>query len=153
MKVLCATLLAIAGLTGCARPGVESDTASDEAAIRELIAQTAAANNAADTLGWVSLFEEGAVYMPPGAPEVTTRAGLREMAAAGFGPYAAAIQITPTEIVILGDWAFARSQVTGTVTPRTGGDAVTVDVKQLVIYHRQRDGSWKIARLINNRNS
>jgi uncharacterized protein (TIGR02246 family) len=153
MNKLYPTLLSLAGLFGCTQPGVDSGTASDETAIRELISQTAAANNAADTLGWVALFEEGAVYMPPGAREVTSRAELKEMAAAGFGPYAADIQITPVEIVIWGNWAFARSQVIGTVTPRAGGEAIPVDLKQLAIYHRQPNGSWKIARLINNRNS
>lgn len=153
MSKLYSTLVALVGLIACTQAGTESGTASDEAAIRELIAQTAAANNAADTLGWVALFEEGAVYMPPGAPEVSTRTGLKEMAEAGFGSYAADVQITPAEIVISGDWAFARSHVTGTVTPRAGGEAVPVDMKQLVIYHRQPDGGWKIARMINNRNS
>ena len=129
------------------------DTAADEAAIRALIANTAAANNAADTLGWVSLFEDGAVYMPPGSPEIATREGLLEAAAAGFGPYAARIAITPREIVIMGDWAFARTYVGGSVSPRAGGDPIPVDSKQIAIYHRQPDGSWKIARLINNGNS
>lgn len=153
MNRLYAALLLLPGLIGCSQTAIESDTAADEVAIRELIAQTAAANNVADTAGWVALFEDRAVYMPPGAPAVTTREGLQEMAAAGFGPYAADIQITPVEIVVSGDWAFARSHVTGTVTPRAGGDAIPVDLKQLVIYHRQRDGTWKIARLIGNRNS
>lgn len=153
MNKLYLTLVSLAALIGCTQAGGESSTASDQAAIRELIAQTAAANNAADTLGWVELFEEGAVYLPPGAPEVSSRAGLKEMAAAGFGSYAADVQITPAEIVISGDWAFARSHVTGSVTPRAGGEAVPVDMKQLVIYHRQPEGGWKIARLINNRNS
>lgn len=146
-------LLSLVALIACMETSTEADSQADEAAIRELIEQTAAANNAADTLGWVALFEEGAVYMPPGAPEVTTRSGLQEMAAAGFGPYAADIRTTPDEIVILGDWAFARSHVTGTVTPRAGGAAISVDVKQVVIYHRQPDGTWKIARMINNQNS
>jgi uncharacterized protein (TIGR02246 family) len=153
MTRLFPTFVSLAVLSGCTQAGMESSTESDEAAIRELIAQTAAANNAADTLGWVALFEEGAVYMPPGAPQVSTAAGLTDMAEAGFGSYAADVQITPAEIVISGDWAFARSHVTGSVTPREGGEAIPVDVKQLVIYHRQADGSWKIARLINNRNS
>ncbi len=153
MNKLYVTLLSLVGLVGCTQTAIEPDTAADEAAIRELIAQTAAANNAADTLGWIALFEEGAVYMPPGGLEVTTRAGLLEVAAAGFGPYAADIRITPAEIVISGAWAFARSYVTGTVTPRAGGEAIPVDVKQLVIYHRQPDGSWRIARLITNRSS
>jgi hypothetical protein len=103
-------------LGGCAAERGTRDTADDEAAIRDLIARTAALNNAADTLGWVALFEDGGVYMGSGIPEVTTRSGLLDVAAAGFGPYAAAVQITPVEIVILGDWAFARSHVTGAVT-------------------------------------
>lgn len=97
MKRLCRVLLILASFAGCTRPTAEVGTAADEAAIRQLIQQTAAENNAADSLGWVALFEDGAVYMPPGAPEVTTREGLLEAAAAGFGAYAAAIQITPAD--------------------------------------------------------
>lgn len=147
-------LLVVLLVAACAveeTPSVE-DPAADEAALRALIDRTAALNNAADTTGWVALFEEGAVYMPPGSPAVTTRAGLEEAAAAGFGSYATEIRIVPDEIVVAGDWAFARSRVTGTATPRAGGEAVSVDVKQLVIYHRQADGAWKIARLITNSN-
>lgn len=153
MNKLYPTFVCLGVLIGCTQAAIELDTAADEAAIRELIAQTAAANNAADTLGWVALFEERAVYMPLGTPEVTTRAGLEQVAAVGFGPYAADIQITPAEVVVSGDWAFARSYVTGTVTSRRDGEIIPVDVKQLVVYHRQPDGSWKIARLISNRNS
>lgn len=149
-------------LAGCSPPENGSPAASDtpshdsdadEAAIRNLIARSEAANNAADTLGWVALFEEGAVYMPPGAPAVTTREGLEETAAAGFGPWEADVRIIPAEIVVEGDWAFARSDVSGTVISRTDGETFPVDVKQIAIYHRQPDGSWKIARLITNSNS
>jgi uncharacterized protein (TIGR02246 family) len=153
MKKLFLTLLSPVALIACTETTNEIDMRADEAAIRELIEQTAVANNAADTLGWVALFEEGAVYMPPGAPEVTTRSGLQETAAAGFGPYAADIRTAPVEIVVSGNWAFARNHVTGTVRPRAGGDAIPVDAKQIVIYHRQSDGTWKIARMINNQNS
>ena len=147
--LLCSLLL---GLAACgARPA--PDPAADEAAIRALMQRTEVANNAADTTGWVALFEDGAVYMPPGMPEVTSRAGLLEVAAGGFGPWAAAIRITPVEVVVAGDWAFVRSAVTGQVTSRSSGEVVPVDVKQVVIYRRQADGEWKIARLINNSNS
>ena len=143
--------LALVAMASCSPPGPPAG-AGDEIAIRELIARTAAANNAADTLGWVDLLEIGAVYMPPGIPPVTTRSGLEEMAATGFGPYAAAITIDPTEIVVSGDWAFARSEVGGTVTSRAGGDPIPVNVKQLVVYHRQASGEWKIARFMSNAN-
>ena len=50
------------------------------------------------------------------------------------------------------EWAFAWSEVRGTVTPRAGGDPISVDVKQIVVYHKQPDGRWMISRFINNRN-
>jgi len=152
MNKLFATIAALL-VVGCGEVQQDSRVAADEASIRELIRETAAMNNVADSVGWVALFEEGAVYMPPGIPAVTTVAGLREMASTGFGGYEAAINTDPIEIVVMGDWAFARSVVTGTVTPRGGGDAIQVDTKQLVPYRRQADGSWKIARMMNNANS
>ena len=159
MRLTTPIFVLVTTLAGCSPPDTrnsDADTRShadaDEAAIRDLIARTEAANNAADTLGWVALFEEGAVYMPPRAPAVTTREGLEETAAAGFGPWAADVRISPVEIVIQGDWAFARSDVSGTVTSREDGETSPVDVKQIAIYHRQPDGSWKIARLITNSN-
>jgi ketosteroid isomerase-like protein len=149
-----AAVVIVALMTGaCSDGSLQIDTAADEAAIRDLISQTEGFNNSADSLGWVSLFEDGAVYMPAGTPAVNTESGLRDMAATGFGSYQADIRIEPVEIVILGEWAFARSNVSGTVTPRAGGDAIPVDVKQLVLYRRQADGSWKIARFISNGNS
>lgn len=46
----------------------------------------------------------------------------------------------------------ARNAVSGTVTLAGSGQVVTVDVKQLVVYTRERDGQWRIARLMSNRN-
>ncbi|HVS02481.1 MAG TPA: nuclear transport factor 2 family protein [Thermoanaerobaculia bacterium] len=124
-------------------------TAAD--AIRALIERTERANNAGDVEGWVALFADDAVYMPPGSPPVTTREGLTDVARAGFR-HRAAIHIEPLEIEVAGDWAFARSAVTGTVQLHGSGEVVEVDVKQIVIYRRSAGGEWKIARLITNSN-
>lgn len=129
-----------------------ADHAADSAAIASVIERAAAANNTGDVEGWVGLYEEDAVYMPPGSPEVTTVEGLREAATAGFTRFDADIRIEPVELVVLGDWAFSRSRVTGSVTPKAGGDPIPIDIKQLVLYHRQADGAWRIARLIGNSN-
>ncbi len=88
--------------------------------------------------------------MPPGSPTVDTREGLVEIARAGFR-HAADIEIEPLEIRVLGDWAFARSHVTGTVTLAGSGEVVEVDSRQIVLYRRDGRGSWRIARLIINR--
>lgn len=142
-------LLAALALPACAG---RADPTEDEAAIRDVIARTEATNNAGDVEGWVALFAPGAVYMPPGQPAVTTVEGLREAGRAGFSSWKSAIRIEPAEIVTSGDWGFARSLVRGTATPVAGGDPIRIDVKQLVVYHRQAGGEWLIARLITNSN-
>lgn len=130
----------------------ESGTNADEAAIRSLIENVEAANNAGDIERWVDYFADGAVYMPPGTPAVTTREGLVRVAEAGFRNEAS-IRIQPVEIRVLGDWAFARSNVSGTVKVHDSGRIVVVDTKQLAIYTRGEDGAWRIARLIMNGNA
>lgn len=86
-----------------------------EAAVRMLIQRTEEANNAGDVQAWVDLFADDAVYMPPGAPSVTAREGLIQVAQAAFS-HRASIDIEPVEIQILGNWAFARTRVSGSVT-------------------------------------
>lgn len=120
--------------------------------IADLIQRTAAANNTGDVEAWVSLFADDAVYMPPGAPAVTTKQGLVEIARAGF-LNRADIEIEPIEIVVTGPWAFARTRVRGTVDLHTSGDTMAIDMKQIAIYRRTDSGEWRIARLINNSNS
>lgn len=124
----------------------------DQAAIERLIEAVETANEAGDVDAWVDLFADDFVYMPPGLPAITTRDSLVETAKAGFR-HAADIDIEPEEIIIAGDWAFARNRVTGTVTLAGSGEVVSVDVKQIVIYSREPGGDWLIARLIMNSNS
>jgi uncharacterized protein (TIGR02246 family) len=142
-------LLLFVAVASC---GDRADASADEAAIRAVIERTQAMNNAGDVEGWVALFAPNAVYMPPGQPAVTTVDGLRDAGRAGFTSWTSNIAIHPEEIVMSGDWAFAHSTVTGTATPVAGGDPIRIDVKQLVVYHRQANGEWRIARLITNSN-
>jgi uncharacterized protein (TIGR02246 family) len=143
--------LAIALLAGGACTPSE-DPAAAEQQIRALIERTAQANNAGDVEEWLSLVVDGAVYMPAGQPAITTREELRAIAQAGFSQATVNATITADEIVVMGDWAFARLGVAGTATPAGGADVATFDLKEIALYHRQADGTWKIARLILNSN-
>lgn len=140
--------LLMAPATARAQASVESE---DRAAIRALIEAGERANEAGDVEAWVALFAEDFVYMPPGVPAVTTRDALIETAEAGFR-HAADLDIEPQEIVIEGNWAFARNHVTGTIELAGSGDVVPIDVKQIVLYSRDADGNWRIARMITNSN-
>ena len=125
---------------------------ADEELIRAVLSATEAANNEGDVDAWLALFAPEAVYMAPGAAEVRTTAGLRRVAEAGFSANATTVTIEPQEIVVCGDWAFARTRVTGSAVSRASGKVYPVDVKQIVVYQRQDDGAWLIARLISNSN-
>lgn len=130
-----------------------ADVTADSSAVAALITSLEAANNAGNVDAWVGLFEDGAVYMPPGRPAIATRESLREIAAAGFHQARANVTLTPVEIAVAGDWAFARIAVGGDVTLAADGRNVRIDMKELAVFRRQADGGWRIARLINNRNT
>lgn len=50
------------------------------------------------------------------------------------------------EFVVSGDWAFERYSYKSTDTPRGGGDIVEDTGWGLLIYHRDADGRWRVAR-------
>lgn len=50
------------------------------------------------------------------------------------------------EIVVMGDWAFVRQRSQGLVVPANGDPAFLQGSRHLMIFQRQADGTWKIAR-------
>jgi len=129
-----------------------ADTGADESAVRTLMQEMEAANNMGDVDGWVGLFATDFVYMAPGAPAVTSRDELLELARTGFRNHAS-IRIDPVEVRVTGDWAFSRNDVTGTVELYGSGENVDIAVKEIAILHRDESGTWEVARLIMNSDS
>jgi uncharacterized protein (TIGR02246 family) len=143
---------ALASTLACSESSVIQDTEADRAAIRTFIERATNVNRSGDAAAWVAQFAEGAVYMPANGPEVSTRSGLQAVAERNFAQFLPQITITPIEVEVFGDWAFARTTVTGTLQPKAGGDVVTLDLKEIAVYRRQQDGGWKLWRLIGNSN-
>lgn len=143
-------MIAVIPLLAIACGGADENVEADVAAIQALIADVAHANNAGDITGWVELFTDDGIYLPDGRPAVTNAEGLEGFAVSHFSRYRPNIEITAEEVQVLGDWAFARTRVTGTLTPRGNGNPIRLDGKELAILRRGLDGGWKIARLIGN---
>ena len=152
MRSLVIAVVAFLVLTAAPAGGQQASAERDRQVIAALIQEVEAANNGGDVDRWVGLFAPDFAYMAPGAPAVTTTDALTEVARAGF-QHNAAVDIRPLEIEVHGDWAFARTEVTGTVTLQGSGRVVQVNSKQLVIYRKVDDGTWRIARLISNSNT
>ncbi|HUE84725.1 MAG TPA: DUF4440 domain-containing protein [Vicinamibacterales bacterium] len=145
-------LLLLLALASCAGVPVPADTSADVEAIRAAVTRATEINRAGDASAWADLFADGAIVMPDGAPEVTGQQDLQAFARRWFDPFDVLITIEPLEIEPSGDWAFVRTAVTGSLTPKAGGDPVTVNDKELAIFRRQSDGAWKVWRLIGNSN-
>jgi uncharacterized protein (TIGR02246 family) len=128
------------------------DEKTDKEAIRAIMKEAGAAHTAGDAERWVSVFSPDAVLMPANKPEIKGREALLRMARDLFENFTSTASIKPLEVEVAGDWAFARTNISGRLTPKRGGKAIELDGKEIGIFRRQPDGTWKVARLIGNSN-
>jgi uncharacterized protein (TIGR02246 family) len=156
-RVIAAVLLSTA-IVGCTTRSSETKSsgdatkgagASDLAAISRVHQEYVAAHNNSDADRIVALFTDDAVLMPMDEPSISGRQAIRDHYEEFFDQNPSAIELSPVETRVAGDWAFERIQVKVTL-PDGGHDRRQAEVKYLWILQRQQDGSWKIARAIYN---
>ena len=144
-------LLLVIAVPSC-RPAESAgaNDSADIAAVPRSMEAATAAHAAGDSVGIADLFTEDAVIMPAGEPTASGRAQVLASFGAFFRNYTSQARIEPIETHIAGDWAWARTRVSGTLTPRAGGAPIELSAREIAILRRQSDGSWKVARLIGN---
>ncbi len=150
MKRLFPVLLAVVALaaSGCA-PKV--DVEAEQAAIRTLGERAIATFNTNDAAALAAFATDNVVWLPPNQPAVSGKEAFVELYRAVFEQFTVEITSHPIdELVVAGDWAFARGRYTLTLTTKAGGEPVQQSGKFIGIYQRQPDGSWKWARHIWN---
>ncbi len=132
-------------------PAPKADIQADEAAIRTLGDQAVAALNANDAAALAAFVTDDVVWMPPNEPPAIGKEAFEALFRASFDEFTFEVTIHPKdELVVAGDWAFARGTYVLVLTPKIGGEPVQESGKFLEIYQRQPDGSWKYARHIWN---
>ncbi len=103
--------------------------------------------NASDVAGVVKLYTEDGVFMSPNNPSAV---GIHQVEAAYTGAFQAIdldVNFDIVEVeVIADDWAFARTNSTGTVTINATGDNFPEGNQELFVFQKTDDGDWKIAR-------
>jgi uncharacterized protein (TIGR02246 family) len=129
-------------------PSLETDIK----AIQELSAQYGRTVSAGDVDGYISLFTDDGVVMPPNAEIVKGKEAVLSIAQSRFGSYkemGLEEVTTPDEIHIFGDWAFDL----GITSYKTHANPTIQTNKYIRIWRKQSDNSWKLARVIWNSNS
>ena len=115
---------------------------SDISAIRAAELSLAQAFESPDPTAWVDFYTDDAIFVGPGAPAIEGRAALLEVA-----PH---ISISSMELEVqstLGSGDLAATCGRGSwVSGPKGSDAPTVRRRFLMVWRRDLDGTWRIAR-------
>lgn len=128
---------------------------ADIAAIKEVFNQYVVAVNTGDFDLWISLWTDDAVQMPPDTPARVGKEQIREAMKPGFDQMNLDMTINSIDDVkVYGDLGIVRCTYTLKMTPKAGGETINAvpDAKDLSLWERQSDGSWKLIYDCNNSN-
>lgn len=128
----------------------QAKQAGDVAAIKRLAEAWDAGWRTGDASALAALFTDDAVLMPQNQPAIIGRESIQSVYRAALDQFTVKGSGEVLEVEVAGDWAFYRSSYTLTAVPKAGGEPTKDSGKSVHILKRQRDNSWKIARLIAN---
>jgi uncharacterized protein (TIGR02246 family) len=135
------------------RPVAAPTVELDKAAIDKTRDQDAAAWTAGSAERVAALYAEDAVVLYPNQIAVVGKAAILAYFRGFYDQYAQeSFVLNSDEIRIAGKWAFDRGTYRLAMSPRGGGPRIEDQGKYLVILERQGDGSWKVARDMDNTN-
>ncbi len=138
-RVLIAAVLSLAA-------GGASATETDQAQIKSLLNSYEQVLNASDVSGVVNLYARDGVFMPQHSPSAV---GIDTVQAVYQGVFEAIdlnVEFDIVEIVVVSDdWAFARTNSSGTTTINATGAEIAEGNQELFVLQKVA-GDWKIAR-------
>jgi ketosteroid isomerase-like protein len=121
-------------------------TANEQAVADALFAYNQALN-ASDTNAVMPLYAEGGVFMPPYSPSAVGLAAVRTAYDAVFAAIKLTVKFNVVEIVEMSsEWIFARTNSAGTTLNHATGAVSKEGNQELFIFHKEKDGKFKIAR-------
>jgi ketosteroid isomerase-like protein len=124
------------------------DTRADEAAIRELLDTIATDFNAGRYDDMLGHYLDDVVVLAPGTPDIVGKAAWREALATSLPTDAPmTLRFDTDEVAIDGNLAYERgTYAIDIATP----EPVRIEGRHIHVFLRQRDGSWKGWRLMEN---
>lgn len=143
-----AALVCAALLTGCACSTCVSDgdARSAQAIGVEAHARYVDAINTNDVDTIMGVMTDDVVFMPPHGQRMVGKDAIRPWVAGYVEAFDSRWVKTTLEFQRAGDWAFEQYSYESADTPKGGGDTMRDTGKGLIIYHREDDGVWRVAR-------
>jgi len=125
----------------------------DQRAIVRIFEIYCETQNAADTEGWIALWDVDGVKMTPGAPTIYGKPAIYARTKANFPLYRKNMAVDIHEIIVMGDLAFADGTYTVNSIVVATGAKMSTDGKFMTVLRKQPDGTWLIYRDITNSNN
>ena len=132
----------------------KQDTEADIAAINKMYDQYLIYINTGDLDNLLSLWDDNAISMVPDNAPIIGKDNIRKSFEAQFEPFNLnSVIYGNIRIEVDSDMALGSSNYILELTPKEGGPTIRIDGKQVSIFKRQTDGSWKIYINISNNNA
>lgn len=129
----------------------EMKTTTDKSQIEDLLSSYIKALNASDVSKTLALYTSDGTLMPNGAPLAQSQANLNTTYQMLFKAFKLEVVYVSEEIIINGNYAFARTSSKGSSTILASGETIPVKNKELFIF-RKDNGQWKISHYMFNSN-
>jgi uncharacterized protein (TIGR02246 family) len=109
------------------------------------------ASQSGDVEQLAALFADDALFMPPNDTNVYGVEEIRSWWEDYFTSFSIASNVlTERDLTVAGNQAFERTSFSGTIMPKKDGAKIVDDIRNLVVWRRQADDTWKISHFIWN---
>lgn len=137
-------LLAACSPSGEQDKSIAEQSTATPADIEAVLRGYTEALNAGDSQAWFDYFADDVIFTRSSGT-IEGRSGIEAWAQPIFDSYDMVETITPREIVVSGEWAFANLDIVFEGVLKSNGDSSSQDIRAIFIFERQPDNSWKIA--------
>ena len=128
----------------------KTETKTETTTIEQLFFTYRDALNASDVSKILQLYTQEGVFMPSNAPTSVGHEQVKSAYEFVFNTIQLNIEFFIDEIVVNGDYAFARTTSKGTTLIHASGETVPEENRELFVL-QQENGTWKIARYMFNK--
>ena len=159
MKQLTLTTALLISLVACQKKTENQPNTSNEntmeqttekTAIEKLLFSYRDALNTSDVNKVLLLYTSDGVFMPSNAPSAIGQEQVKASYEFVFNAIQLKIEFFIDEIVVTGDYAFARTASKGTTLIHANGETVAEENRELFVLQKT-NGQWKIARYMFNK--
>ena len=138
-------------LLGACAPKAEQPVAApaaavDTAAIRAMETERLNAISKGDVEGYLAVYSDKAVWMPPQAPEIVGKAAARYNLKQTLADASFSVQVETSEQVVMSpEWVLDRGSFIITRTEKKDGEEVSSTGSYVTVWNREADGKWRIS--------